>query len=417
MRAEPGDLSAPACRSSPGSGRVRSTRPPASGCRDRSGHSRRRRVVSPPAPRSRPRTPPLRGRAARGVTGRAGYVIPSCSNSARQRRPGQLRSLSVRMSPARRPDPLGSGPIAGEASHGVRERPRIPGGTSTASSPSVRARVRQGCRPSRAARRRREPGRPCSGSPVRPSVTSRRPRARNPQSGAPRQPFVLDPRSVRDVGRRMCERCSSWPLPMIRNGNLGNQACCGEDRVEPVERDQLADEERVERLIGALARARTAAPRRRRGTHGRDREKGRTVRRRTLLGPPCPRRRGPPPSRRLCRSQAAPERRRMPRETARGRRRRCRRATPADRTRPAVRARRVAPRECRHGPDSRRERRRPDPGARAEERAEPPRGRVVAASRLPPPMHGAVLPRPLHVTPSPSIPAARRHERTCALRG
>ena len=64
-----------------------------------------------------------------------------------------------------------------------------------------------------------------------------------------RQALVLDPGHVLDVRRAVLRAAaSSWPEPTTRNAELGRESRGGEDRLESVERDQLADEEAGERL-------------------------------------------------------------------------------------------------------------------------------------------------------------------------
>ena len=53
---------------------------------------------------------------------------------------------------------------------------------------------------------------------------------------------------------RVARSDSSWPLPMTRNADLGGQLGCGEDRLQPVERYQLADEESMKRPLGLPTR-------------------------------------------------------------------------------------------------------------------------------------------------------------------
>ena len=57
--------------------------------------------------------------------------------------------------------------------------------------------------------------------------------------------------------------CSSWPLPTTRNADLGREPRGLEDRLQPVQRDQLADEERREVLRRRQPGGRRAPPRRR----------------------------------------------------------------------------------------------------------------------------------------------------------
>ena len=69
-----------------------------------------------------------------------------------------------------------------------------------------------------------------------------------------REPFVLDPRDpVRRSRAESCTRDSSWPLPTSPELQLGRRARGGEDGLDAVQRDQLADEQDHERLGGRPA--------------------------------------------------------------------------------------------------------------------------------------------------------------------
>ena len=66
-----------------------------------------------------------------------------------------------------------------------------------------------------------------------------------------RQVLVGDPRQPLDVGRRVVEQPVELAAADDAHGHLGSEPCRFEDRLQAVERDQLADEEDAERVVGS----------------------------------------------------------------------------------------------------------------------------------------------------------------------
>ena len=69
-----------------------------------------------------------------------------------------------------------------------------------------------------------------------------------------RKVVVLDPRNPVDVGGPVDEERLELAAADDPERDLGGERSRGEDRLEPVERDQLADEERMKRTLGLPAR-------------------------------------------------------------------------------------------------------------------------------------------------------------------
>ena len=193
-----------------------------------------------------------------------------CDRALEQRPPARaehgLARLRLVRRAAGRADAVGEAGVGGEAPDGGGERLRIAGRdeerVATVGEQLARGR---GVGGDERACRRRSSGMPCSGSRGPPWRRCRRCRARSPRTGSrpagPRtRPRGPTPRSAGGRSRS----ASSCPLPTTRNGISGASARRGEDRLEAVERDQLADEERVKRRLGLPPGRRRAGPRRRR---------------------------------------------------------------------------------------------------------------------------------------------------------
>ena len=144
-----------------------------------------------------------------------------------------------------------------------------------------------------------------------------------------RQLLVGDPRHVLDVGGPPVEQLGELAVADDPERDLGHERCGGEDRLEAVERDQLPDEEDVERLRRVPARAGRAARRRPRARRRPAPRAARTPAGRTRRAPRCRRRRGRLPGRRRCRPRGGSPRRASGAGSGRGRRRACRGATRA----------------------------------------------------------------------------------------
>ena len=83
-------------------------------------------------------------------------------------------------------------------------------------------------------------------------------RAEDPERAArapvlARQVLVGDPRDPLDVGRMVVQQAVELTAADNAHGDLGSEPCRLEDRLQAVERDQLADEEDAERLVGPPA--------------------------------------------------------------------------------------------------------------------------------------------------------------------
>ena len=290
VRAEPRDLLAVDVGHREQVRRAPSTRPPASCCRGRSGRSRRRGAgARRGAEAAREGGAPTQSRRPRGV------IAPSeLARSARASAPEHVlaRLRAVGREPA--------SPIRCASAGSAASRRRPP-------------RARRGRPAGRAARSRRREQLAAAGVSA---VTSGVPqasawnalfgitraafarRAEDPERTAgalvlARQLLVLDPVDPLDVRRAArSSSASSWPLPTIAERELRREPRRREDRLEAVQRDQLADEERAESSAAATPgrKSRSSAPTKQTATRsaGRSAELGEEAR----VAARCRRRRG-----------------------------------------------------------------------------------------------------------------------------
>src|SRR5437763_1624727 len=100
---------------------------------------------------------------------------------------------------------------------------------------------RETCWPARVVTAR---GRPRAGALLRPPEDAER--AACPAILLP-EPLVVDPRHTLDVARRPGQQVLELTASGDPELDLGREPCGGEDGLEPVQRDELADEEAVER--------------------------------------------------------------------------------------------------------------------------------------------------------------------------
>ena len=188
----------------------------------------------------------------------------SCSTRPSQRAP-RTASLAGRGRPPARPPPMLRASARSPASRrtAVASAPGRRAGRGARSRRRAVARGRRACRPSRAASRMRAPGRPCSGSRGRsssevPNTPSAQP-ARWFSSG---KLLVVDPVDPVDVGRAIGEEAVELARADDTERDLGREPGRRQDRLEPMERDQLADEERMKVSAGCQPgwKSRSSAP-------------------------------------------------------------------------------------------------------------------------------------------------------------
>ena len=252
VRAEPRDLVTGETRSPPGSRRARSTTRPASGCRRRSVPSRTRAAGGPQAPPN-PAANAATAAARRHATPLTRRRFPRASRAIARPAPPRLRG--PRTWPGR--------PRRGAAPSSRSPASRRIAAASAAASPAGRAarRRRQSSSSRAAGVSAVTSGVPHASAWIRlvrdhpPGLVGRcrRRRARSRRSGSP-------PEAARTRSREPIRRCR----PLVEHAaelaraddperNVGKQAGRPEDRLEPVQRDQLADEEHLEHLPEAAS--------------------------------------------------------------------------------------------------------------------------------------------------------------------